>query len=130
MTMSTKIDVQTAIEPDVDPAFLRLMQVHRRGDCLDELGQALREVSKTAQLTGKAATLTLKIKVAPTSTVKGAVSVTDEIKLTLPKMDKGGSLFYSDENGALLRDDPKQGHLELKTVTGGPRDGAVELKKV
>ncbi len=121
-------EIQAA--PGIDPAFLQLLQQHRRGDCLSDLSAAMREASKATQLTGKASTVTLKIKLAPTSSIKGAISVCDDIKVTLPKEDKGGSLFYGAEDGSLLRDDPKQQHLELKTVTGGAKDGAIELRKV
>lgn len=116
--------------PPIDPAFLQLMQQHRRGNCLCELSESLRELNKQVQLTGKGGSLTLKISVTPATSLKGAVTVRDEIRITAPKTDKGGSLFYASADGALLRDDPNQQHLELRTVQGGPTDGAVELRKV
>jgi hypothetical protein len=117
-------------QPTIDPAFLQLMQQHRGGECLGDLSAALREVNKAVQLTGKGGSVTLKIKIAPAQNINGAVAVEDDIKTTLPSPQKGGSLFYADENGTLLREDPKQLHMELRQVTGGPADGAIELRKV
>jgi hypothetical protein len=114
----------------IETAFLQLMQKHRAGDCLHELGVGLRELTKAVQLNGKGGTITLKISVKPASNIKGAVSVSDDITVKAPKLEKGGSLFYADSDGALHRDDPNQKLLELRTVSGGQHDGAVELKKV
>lgn len=113
-----------------DPAFHQLMIQHRKGDCLDELGKALREVTKAVQLTGKKGVLTLKINIQPATGFKGAIAVGDDIKVTLPKLDKGGSLFFANEDGGLQRDDPDQRHLDLKVVSGGPADGKLELRKI
>lgn len=114
----------------VDTAFLDLLRLHRGGDCLDELGKALREVNTAIRHTGKGGIVTLRIGVKPANGGIGAVAVKDEIKLALPKVDKGGSLFYMNGNDGLQKEDPNQRHLDLKVVSGGPSDGAAELKRV
>jgi hypothetical protein len=121
---------QDLAAPAVDPLFVHLMQQHRKGDCLADMSAALREVNKVVQLTGKPASVTLKIKVAPLGSVKGAVTVADDIKTSLPKQDKGASMFYANGDGTLLRDDPNQQHLDLRTVNGGAQDGAIEIRKL
>lgn len=135
--METKTDTgsqshtTTVLAPvRVDPAFLSLLQQHRRGDCLDELGVALRELNTAVQLTGKGGTLTLTIAVKPNSGVRGAVQIKDKIKATLPKIEADASLFYVNKDGALQRDDPNQTHLDLRVVQGGPDDGGTELRRV
>jgi len=117
-------------QDNVDTAFLDLLKLHRRGNCMDELSQSLRELNAAVQLTGKGGVITLKIAVKPNGGVNGAVQIRDDIKLTLPKIDKGASLFYINNQGALQKDDPDQTHLDLKVVNGGPADGKVELRRV
>lgn len=121
---------ETVTAPAVDPLFVHLMQQHRRGDCLADMSAALREVNKAVKQTGKAASLTLKIRVSPMGSTKSAVEVSDEIKTSLPKMPQGTSLFFAGVDGALLKDDPNQQHLDLRQVTGGAQDGAIEIRKV
>lgn len=114
----------------VDTAFLDLLTLQRRGNCMDELSQALRELNAAVQLTGKGGKITLTIGVKPNQGIAAAVQIRDEIKVTLPKIDKGCSLFYINGTGALQKDDPDQTHLDLKIVNTGPKDGAVELRRV
>ena len=126
---ATKMEVLAPVAP-VDTAFLDLLRLHRGGDCLDELGKALRELNTAIQHTGKGGVLTLKIAVKPANGGMLAVAVKDDIKLSLPKIDKGGSLFYMNGANGLQKDDPNQRHLDLKVVNNGPQDGAVELRRV
>jgi hypothetical protein len=114
----------------VDKAFLELLTQHRRGECLDELSQGLRELNAAVELTGKGGIITLRIAIKPNGGIKRAVQIKDDIKLTLPKLDKGASLFYVNKDGALQREDPDQTHLDLRVVKGGPNDGSVELRRI
>jgi hypothetical protein len=115
--------------PAIDGAFLAMIQNHRRGEALSDLAEAMREVTEAAQLTGKGAVLTLKIKVKPASK-GGAMVVVDEIKMTLPKAEAEGSIFFADEAGNLLREDPNQKTLPLRSIEGGQAEITVPLKKV
>lgn len=130
--METKTEAKSLPVPvaQVDPAFLELLKQHRRGDCLDELGQGIRELNAAVQLTGKGGTLTLTIGVKPNGGVRGAVQVKDKIKVSAPKIEADASLFYVTPEGALQRDDPNQVHLDLRVVSGGANDGKVELKRI
>ena len=134
MEATTKTPNMAVLAPDrpvqVDTAFLDLLKLHRRGNCMDELSQSLRELNAAVQLTGKGGVITLKIAVKPNGGVNGAVQIKDDIKLALPKLDKGASLFYINAAGGLQKDDPDQTHLDLKVVQGGPADGSVELRRV
>lgn len=86
----------------------------RKGKCLTEAQQKLQEVVKTCRATGKAGELTIKLKVKPGA--HGEMHVTGTSDGKVPKADVTASLFYDDENGALLRDDPKQIALELEAA--------------
>ncbi len=115
-------------EPDepshIDPSFTNLLQQHRLGGCLDELGQALRDVTDAALLTGNPGVITLKIMIDPTKS--GAVEIYDDVKITMPKSEKVGSLFFVGENGALQRNNPAQLEMPLRSIQGGAAPVDVE----
>lgn len=53
----------------------------------------------------------------------GALVIEDEIKTTLPKADKLGSLFFCHpETFELMRDNPNQKNLEFKASAGGLKE--------
>lgn len=120
----------TETTPNIDSAFLSLLQNHRRGDALTDLSQAMREVAEAVQLAGKPGVLTLKIKIEPAGN-NGAFITEDEISIKLPKKQKETSIFFEDENGNLVRHNPHaQVELELRTVSGGAENQPETLKKV
>jgi hypothetical protein len=115
-------------ETPVDNSFVSVLQLHRGGEALNELGQALRTITDAAQLTGKPGGITLKIIIAPTSS--GAVEIMDSVKLTLPKADKISSLFFVGENGVLLRNNPAQLEMPLRSIEGGVTADLTNLRQV
>lgn len=110
--MKNKTDGEAAA---IDGAFLAVLQNHRRGAALSDLADAMREVTEAVQATGKAGVVTLKFKVRAAAK-SGAMIVEDEIKTTLPKTEAEGSIFFADADGNLLREDPNQRTLPLRTV--------------
>lgn len=92
--------------------LVELLTQIRKGKCLTEAQQKLQEVVKTCRATGKKGELTLKLQVKPGA--HGEMHITGTSEFKAPKADVTASLFYDDEQGALLRDDPKQIALELE----------------
>lgn len=115
--------------PAVDGAFLAMMQNHRRGESLSDLAAALREVTEAVRHTGKPGSVTLKVKIRPAAK-GGAMVVEDEVKTTLPKSEIEGSIFFADDQGNLLREDPNQRTLPLRSIEGGAAENNEPLKKV
>lgn len=118
-----------AAQTHIDGAFLSVLQQHRKGEVLSDLAEAMREVAGAVTLTGKAGTVMLKIKIRPASK-GGALVVEDEVKTALPKTETQGSIFFADDKGNLLREDPNQTTLPLRTIEGGAEEKTVPLKKV
>lgn len=108
--------------------FTYLLQQHRQGGCLDELGQALRDVTDAAQLTGNPGVIILKVMIDPTKS--GAVEIYDDIKITMPKAEKVGSLFFVGENGVLQRNNPNQLEMSLRSIEGGVAQNTENLRQV
>lgn len=117
-------------EPGIDSGILSLLQHHRGGQILTDLSHAMRQATESAQLMGKKSAITLKINIDPAKNAAGAVVVTDDIKITLPKEEKKGSFFFSDDKGNLYRDDPRQKELPLRVIESAAVVEVSDLKKV
>lgn len=116
-------------QPNVDSAFLLLLQQHRHGEILSDLSESIRNVTQAVQDSGRGGSITLKIDIRPASKGRaGALVVEDEIKEKLPTEDKTGSIFFADKNFNLIRDDPNQTTLELRSVEGAATEPK-QLKK-
>jgi hypothetical protein len=112
----------------LDASFINLLQNHRSGVMLDEIGQAMRTIVDAALLTGRPGGLTVKIAFAPTSS--GAIEIQDDVKLTMPKADKATSLFFVSDHGALVRNNPNQLEMPLRSIEGGATVTLENLKQV
>ena len=119
--MNTEIQTETTA-PAIDPRFSHLLHQHRGGDVLNDMSVAIREATEAVQLLGKPATITLKLVIRPAGKALGAVTVQDDIKMTLPKQDRPASFFFADDKGNLLREDPRQTRLPLRMVAGGAQE--------
>jgi hypothetical protein len=110
-------------------SFISTLNELRSGRGVNELSERLAELVGAVKETGKAGTLTLQLKIAPA--IAGDVSqlfVSDVIKLAVPQPMRSATLFYPSEENTLLRRDPNQRELELRSVEGGAK--AAELKEV
>lgn len=105
--------------------FTDTLNTLRFGTLNDDLSDALHELIEKCANTGKAGTLTLQLTLKPGK--GGQIEVIDDLKVKLPKEEKGTTLMFATPEGNLTREDPRQLKLEgLRSVdmeTG-------ELKKV
>lgn len=87
----------------------------RYGTLSNELTSKLQELVGACSLTGRSGTLSLSIKLKPGK--GGQIEVHDELKVTLPKEEKGTTLLFATTDNGLQREDPRQLSLEgLRTV--------------
>lgn len=80
------------------------------GGAMEDLASELRSCVAAVTGTGKNGKVQLTINVKPNG--RDAVTVTDEIKVTLPKADPTATMFYVTEEAGLSRRDPRQPSLE------------------
>lgn len=78
----------------------------RYGELHEELTAKLNECVSAVDKAKKPGKLTLTIAFKPGK--GGQVEITDEIKLTLPKEEKGSSVMFVTPEGNLQREDPRQ----------------------
>lgn len=109
----------------------------KRGDVLADLDAALKEITVAVALTGRPGTLTLKLKIKPDGTSNAEsplFAIEDDIGIKKPRKSRGVSRFFGDEEGNLLRTDPRQSELRLEAVpstgaeTPGRKNDTVETQ--
>lgn len=80
-----------------------------------DLGEKLHELVQRVDATQRTGSLTLTLKVKPGG--PGRIEITDDIKVTMPKEEKGSSIMFVLPSGKITRTDPRQMEIDgLKTV--------------
>jgi hypothetical protein len=116
---------QPNIPQEVDPSALldaklkslsTLLGSLRDGMTRVELAEAVHELVSAVRDTGKKASLTLKLTVAPATNISNdhTLIVTDDIAVTYPKRDKSSTILFADEDNQLTRRDPRQPRLAFE----------------
>lgn len=101
--------------------IIEILTQLRKGKCLIEAQVKLQDLIKQCRDTGKAGELTVKLKIKPGGS--GEMFVTGTADGKLPKADVTASMFYDDENGSLLRDDPRQIAIEFEAARNDAASG-------
>lgn len=101
-----------------------MLQQKAGGVALTDLDNALAELVSRVADTHRKGKLTLAITVKPNA--KRGVQICDELKVDMPKEEQAVSFFFVGESGELLRNDPNQLALELRTV---PNDDVKQAPK-
>ena len=86
------------------------------GTTVVELNEALSAVVQAVRETGKVGSLSLSLKVKPNGAA--GVIVEDEIKVRVPQVPRGETVFFATGDGSLVRSDPRQAELALRRVEG------------
>jgi hypothetical protein len=85
----------------------------RKGAAVEELGNALADVVKAVDDTGKEGSVTLVLKVKPPKHGGPEKMLVAEISCKKPCNDIAGAIFFSDADGDLQRYDPRQEEMPL-----------------
>lgn len=97
--------------------FIHTLKNLRRGRTAEELSEQLADAVEAARMTGKAAAVTLTIKIKPESGMEGTYSLEDDVNAKIPKPDRGRTVLFGTADGNLLTHDPNQQELTLKDVS-------------
>lgn len=97
----------------------------RFGTLSEDLTKALHDLTQKCADTGRVGKLTLELQLKPGK--GGQIEVFDDIRVKLPKEERGSTILFATPEGNLTREDPRQLQIEgLRTV-----DKATgELKRV
>jgi len=85
----------------------------RKGGFVDDLSDAIAEVTTAVIAHKKAGTITIKLAIKPCESAENALFIQDDIKASPPREVKPVTLMFSDEEGSLTREDPQQPNLDL-----------------
>lgn len=110
--------------------FLKTLQGVRQGVALEELNQALYDLGLAVKAAGKPGELVLRLKIVPVDAVGHAVQIEDQIVTKEPKLSKGRTVFFVDEAGNFVKNDPRQRPLDLKEVGTSTPATPGELREV
>jgi len=94
--------------------IIEILSTTRKGKFVTEASDKLAALVKQCRATSKAGQLTITLKVKPA--MNGEVFLTDACESKHPKPDNSATLFYDDEYGSLLREDPRQEPLPFTSV--------------
>jgi len=93
-------------------SFADVLREVRGGDAYSEATARLTEVVEAVNLCQKAGEIALILKITPNG---DSVIVTDTIKTKVPEATRAATLFFVSD-GALVRQDPRQQQLPLRSV--------------
>lgn len=124
--MSTRATPPTDPDAVVRP-FADWLREQSGGSTHEELGDGLHDLIARVRDTGKAGSITLTVKVKPLKENDRMFVVSDEIKLNLPEHDRKASMFYTDAEGNLVRNDPDQMEFESLREVAPPTTATVDL---
>ena len=95
--------------------FTDTLNAMRFGTLTDDLTKELHELTKQCANTQRTGSITLTLSLRPGK--GGQIEVFDDIKVKLPKPERGSSIMFATPEGNLQREDPRQRELAgLRTV--------------
>lgn len=87
-----------------------------RGSVIDEAAVMLQQLTTSVADTGKKGRLVLVVEIAPMKGDNSALLVHAKADLKLPATEPISAVFFHDDHGNLLRDDPRQPQLPLREL--------------
>lgn len=88
--------------------FVGFITDHRAGRTASDLTEALHSVTNAVRATGKPGSVTLTIAIQPLKDAEDVLKVTDTVKTKIPESPRPASVYFPDDEGNLLRDNPRQ----------------------
>lgn len=98
--------------------FADFLREQGKGQLHEELSQALHTLVGAVNDTSKKGTLTLQLTLQPMKGNPDVLTMTDVVKLVVPKPERRPSIFYADDNGNLTKTDPNQPQLSGLKIAG------------
>ncbi|MEV4174019.1 hypothetical protein [Nonomuraea sp. NPDC049709] len=103
MTDQTTEDDGKQVRP-----FAAMLQEIQGGAVADQAATALQELVSAVNELGKKGEMTVKITVQPLKGNSQALNVSGDVTSKPPRPEPAAGVFFFDEDGNLLRDNPKQ----------------------
>lgn len=98
--------------------FADILRDLGRGVVIDEAAVMLQELVRSVRDHGKKGRFTLQVEIAPMKGDSTALMVSAKADMKPPAGEATSAVFFADEVGNLLRDDPRQMKLPLRRLGG------------
>ncbi len=98
------------------PSALSIIGQIRRGQLVEELSELVAALSRDVVASRKAGSITIKLVVRPSKLAENGVEMADSVSVKVPPRETKPTLFFASAEGALTRDDPRQGELPINVV--------------
>jgi hypothetical protein len=108
--------VTEPIAPGQVRPFADILRDLGRGEVIDEAAVMLTELVQSVRSTGKKGNFTLRVEVSPFKGSSRQLMVTARPESKPPKGDPVAAIFFTDDAGNLLRNDPQQPTLPLRDI--------------
>lgn len=106
--------------------FAAVLQDINGGTFADQLAHDVQDLVQAVRNQGRKGTLTIRLEATPRKGNTQALNLVARRDLRLPQEEPVESVFFTDAQGNLLRDDPRQTALPLHTVA---RPAATDLRR-
>lgn len=84
---------------------------HDKGRAHDNASKLMRDLVEAVKQTGRKGSVTVKLTVSPMKNNSRVVQISDNVTATIPE-DKRDSIWFTDDDGGLHRNDPDQLQME------------------
>ena len=111
---------------EAEAMFSEFLGAHNNGASERLASEALRRLVAAVEETGKKGFVTLKVSIEPMKNTDGMVTVTVDVAEKLPVLPPKASVFFTDSDGNLSRQNPAQGSLFDGDVKDSPAGPAAE----
>ena len=108
-------------EPKRTRPFGDFLQDHNRGQGHREAGEQLQALVAAVLDTGKKGSVTLTVNVEPMKNTAGTLLTTVKVTAKIPEEPVKAAVFYADDDGNLVRNDPNQLPFESLKEVAGPQ---------
>lgn len=119
----------TTSEPGQTRPFADILRDIRAGQVADQAATGMQELVAAVREHGKKGELVLKIVVEPMKGNEDALAVSGDVTSKIPKAAPKAAIFFADDDGNLLRDDPRQIALPGLRRVDLPENDAKEIAK-
>lgn len=109
------------------PDFLSFLINLENGGAAMAAGEQLQEVATAVVRHGKVGKLTLEISLTPKHIREGVVKTVEvdySVKSKIPQANAGSTIFFTNEEGELSRQDPAQMQIEEAILGAGKKEAA------
>lgn len=96
--------------------FTDILRQIRKGAPVEEATHALADVVKAVDETGKPGQITITLTIKPAKHGGPEKTIIAEVKAKKPRSDIAPAIFFSNDEGDLVRVDPRQEEMELHEV--------------